>query len=369
MLIAIITFIIVLGLLVFVHELGHFVAARKLGVAVEEFGFGYPPRIAGIKRKKTIYSINWIPIGGFCKLKGENGELGGEKDSFVAQKIWKRFIILAAGVAMNFMLAAFLLSLGFMIGLPTVVEKGISGQISEEKIQVVSIMPESPAAQASLEIGDTISSINGRHFTTVEELKEYNAKNGPGQVTVEIIRGQETKEVSLDLAILDQENQAKMGAGLVKTGIVSYPWYHAIWEGIKATVMLTWQILLAFSDLIKNIIVNQTVSADLAGPVGIAVITGKVARMGFIYILQFTALLSINLAIINFLPFPALDGGRTLFLIIEKIRKKPVAQQLEAMIHNIGFAILIILMLLVTFRDFSRYKDSFLNLFNKIIGT
>lgn len=369
MLTAIITFIIVLGLLILVHELGHFVAARKLKVAVEEFGFGFPPRIAGIKRNKIIYSVNWIPIGGFVKLKGEDGEYKKESDSFAAQKIWKRFIILAAGVAMNFILAALLLTVGFRFGLPTVIDDTTWGNIRDQKIQIVSILPNSPADQVGLEIGDTIFSINGQRFNDVDEILKYNASQGPIEVKLLISRANEEKEIPLTLAIIEEGRGAKMGAGLVKTGIVSYPLFQAAAEGIKATVLLTWQILTAFAALIKDLIISQTISVDLTGPVGIAVITGKVAKLGLIYILQFAAILSINLAIINFLPFPGLDGGRVLFLLIEKIRRRPITQKIEALIHNFGFIMLILLMLVVTLRDFSRYRQSFLDLFHRIIGS
>lgn len=369
MIISIITFIVVLGLLIFVHELGHFVAARKLGVAVEEFGFGYPPRIAGIKRKKTIYSINWIPIGGFVKLKGEDGEFKKESDSFSAKKIWKRFIILFSGVAMNFILAAFLISFGFMIGLPSVVDQTTAGNIRETKIQVVSVLADSPAQKAGLMTGDSILNIDGQKFDTVAEILKYNADKGTNPIKLVVLRENEEKALELTLAIVDEEGTTKIGAGLVKTGTVSYVWYRAIAQGFRATGYLTWQILSAFADLIKNLVITRTVSVDLAGPIGIAVISGRVARLGFIYILQFTAILSVNLAIINFIPFPALDGGRILFLIIEKIRRKPVTQKIEAMIHNVGFMILILLMMLVTLRDFSRYRESFINLFDKVIGS
>lgn len=270
---------------------------------------------------------------------------------------------------MNLVLAAFLISIGFMIGLPAVVDDTVTGEIRDSKIQIVSVLPESPAAQANLEIGDTILAIDGQHFSIVDEIVQYNAQKGTNPIELTILREGEEKSVELSLAIVDEENLPKMGAGLVKTGIVSYSWYLAIWEGVKTTVFFTWQIILAFANLIKNLIITQTVSVDIAGPVGIAVLTGQVAKLGFIYILQFTALLSINLAIINFFPFPALDGGRILFLIIEKIRHKPITQKIEAAIHNIGFMILILLMIVVTFHDFSRYRESIFNLFHRIIGS
>jgi regulator of sigma E protease len=368
MLITILTFIIILGLLVFVHELGHFVAARKTGVKVEEFGFGLPPRMFGIKKKETIYSLNWLPLGGFCKIKGEEGEAREDKDSFSNKKIWQRGIILASGVFMNFALAAFLLSIGFLIGLPQVLD-GLSGgaKISQPKIQIISVMKESPAEKAGLKIGDAILSIDDQKFEEIENLQEYIGEKSDQTLMVKIKRGEEIFERKIvpqqdvnfnqnkEKSVLGPlKTRAIMGVGLVKTAIVSYPWYKALWYGIATTISLMGQIIFAFYLLIKNLILGQGVTVDFAGPVGIASMTGQVVQLGFIYVLQFAALLSINLGIINFFPFPALDGGRVIALGIEKIRGKPNDPKIESFIHNLGFAFLMVLIVLVTFRDLGR---------------
>ncbi|MBI4779205.1 site-2 protease family protein [Candidatus Falkowbacteria bacterium] len=322
MFLTIITFILVLSVLVFAHELGHFMMARKFGVRAEEFGFGFPPRIFGLQvwreqrlkknaeseniaigletrplpdgskiikeiiidEKKeideafwirkfrfikgsreitpdeekygTVYSINWLPLGGFVKIKGENGEGETEPDSFASRPIWQRAFMLSAGVVMNIILAAVLIIAGFTIGLP----QSLDGQLD-----------------ARAHVSDK-----------------------------------------------------------------------------------------AFYDLLKGLILGQGVTADLPGPVGIATLTGQVARMGFVYLLQFTALLSINLAVINFFPFPALDGGRILFLIIEKIKRSPVKREVEGAIHNIGFALLMVLILVVTLRDVSRFGGFFKGILERI---
>lgn len=369
MIIALITLIIVLGLVIFVHELGHFVAAKRMGVAVEEFGFGYPPRLFGIKRKETIYSLNWLPFGGFVKIKGEQGDNKEAQDSFAHQKIWKRAVILSSGVFMNYVLAAVLLSIGFFIGLPTVVTEDLPlNRIHDRKIQVVSLLEESPAQQAGFEIGDVIRDINGQKFTMVEEVQQYTESRPNEEVVVTLERGQEILQKKLILKPLDETGGGKMGTGLVETGMISYPWYQAIWEGVKASLYLTGQIIVAFYELLKNLIITQTVSADITGPVGIAIITSRVARLGFIYILQFTAILSVNLAILNFIPFPALDGGRVFFLIVEKIRRKAMNQRIESVIHTVGFFLLIALVILVTFRDVARFKDNILGFFRNLIS-
>jgi regulator of sigma E protease len=165
-----------------------------------------------------------------------------------------------------------------------------------------------------------------------------------------------------------QKDYVGIGVGLVETATVRYPWYLAIWMGIKMTFIWIYAIIFAFISIFKNLIIGAPIGVELAGPVGIAVMTGQAAKMGFVYILQFTALLSINLAIINILPFPALDGGRILFLVIEKIRRKSVKQEWENLAHNIGFILLMILVLAVTYKDVVRYGGKILGALKNVIG-
>lgn len=377
MLLTIITFVLVLSVLVFAHELGHFFTARRFGVRAEEFGFGFPPRAFGIYKKAdgkwqkvfgnkqvtdaadTVYSINWLPLGGFVKIKGENGE-STDEDSFASKKIWKRSIILSAGVTMNVVLAAILISIGFMLGMPQATDDlSPKAQVTDRKIQITQVLPNSPAAQAGVKVGDAILSINGRTFYDYQELQEFVDENTDKELRYELLR--EKSKVSADITpkYLEETGKGGIGVGIAETGIVKYPWYMALWEGLKTTVLLTWAILVAFYELFKNLILGNGVSADLAGPVGIASLTGQAARLGFVYVLQFAAMLSINLAIINFFPFPALDGGRIIFLIIEKIKGGPVNREIEAIVHNIGFALLMLLVLVVTYRDIARVSGKF----------
>ena len=368
MILTIILLIVILGLCIFVHELGHFFSAKKMGVTVEEFGFGYPPRIFGIKRKGTIYSINWIPIGGFVKLKGEQGESKKDKDSFGHKKIWQRAIILSSGVVMNFILAFILISIGFSLGLPSVIDDNISSSahIRDVKIQILEVTENSPAERAELKMGDIIVSVDGQSFIEIDDFQNYKNNKIDQEMNLKIKRGGEEIEKTIIPKDLENKGQGMIGAYLVQTGLVSYPIHESIWMGIKTTVSVTWLILKAIYEIIRNLVISQQVAADIAGPVGIAVLTGQVAKMGFIYILQFTALLSINLAIINFIPFPALDGGRVLFLVIEKIRGKAINQKIESLIHNIGFFLLILILVLVTFRDISRFSSTIREFFQKI---
>jgi len=387
MLTAILLFIVILSLIVFVHELGHFLVARKFGVKALEFGFGLPPRAAGIVKndegkweyvsakskkeyKNTILSLNWIPVGGFVQLKGEAGdEEVIEPDSFNAKAIWKRISILSAGVIMNVIFAAVVLAVGFMVGLPSVIEDlPANARVSDPHIQVFSVLDGSPADEAGFEAGDIILGVNGVQYTTTEELQSVIKQNPGTPIEISILRRGEEMSLLVTPEALEQAGNVAIGVGLGDVGIVSYPPHVAVLKGAESTVLLTGAVIYAFYDLFKNIIVHQEVSVDLSGPVGIAVMTGQVARMGLSYILQFTAVLSINLAIINFLPFPGLDGGRVLFLTIEKIRRKPMPSKVEAAIHNAGFIALLALLALVTFRDIAKVSDKIIDSFKSLIS-
>ncbi len=234
-------------------------------------------------------------------------------------------------------------------------------------MQIVQVLEGTPAAEAGLVAGDVVLSVDGQKVENVEAMQNYLGTKIDTTVKIIFERGGTQFERDIKPIFLTETGRGGIGVGLLKSGIVSYPWYLAIWKGAESTVYFTGEIVVAFYDLIKNLIVTQRVSVDLSGPVGIAVLTGEVARMGFVYILQFTALLSVNLAVINVLPFPALDGGRILFLLIEKIRRKPVSQKIENIVHNVGFILLLLLIVLVTFHDVLKYSDKFSGLWEKII--
>lgn len=368
--ITIIVFVVILGVLIFVHELGHFIAAKKMGVRVEEFGFGFPPRIFGIKRGETTYSLNWIPIGGFVKMTGQSdfevsdhAEAKADPRSFVSKKPWRRVIILGAGVAMNFLLAMILLSIGFMIGLPSAVGDNLpaGARTTDQRIQILGAMPNSPAEAAEFRSGDTILSLDGSTPLSVTWVQDYVAEHTGQTVVVKIERGAEVFEKEVTPRSESPSGEGPLGINLAETARVSFPWYQAIGQGVKATGGLTVQIVAAFGKLIGALFTSGQISSDVAGPIGIAVLTGQVTKLGFVYVLQFTALLSINLAIINILPFPALDGGHLLFLLIEKIRGGKTIKQakVENIIHLVGFALLLLLIALVTYRDLGKFWGKF----------
>jgi regulator of sigma E protease len=377
MLLTIISFVLILGVLVFVHELGHFLAARKFGARAEEFGLGFPPRIFSFYKSTsgtwkfvflnkeikdaadTVYSINIIPLGGFVKIQGENGDNKGDSRSFANKPIWQRAVILSAGVIMNVILASVIFSIILFSGAIQPIEGvPLNGAVVKDRhIQIGAISKDSPAALANVQSGDRIISIDNQEFSTTNDLQEYVNDKAGQSLAYAFQRGEETITKDITPVILEETNRGGIGVSISEMAFVRFPWYLAIIEGIKNTFFYLWLIITGFVELLSRLISGGGVSADIAGPVGIAVLTGEIIDLGFTYLLQFAALLSLNLAVINILPIPALDGGRILFLIIEKIKGRPIKQETEALINNIGFLCLMGLIVLVTFKDIK-------NLFN-----
>ncbi len=360
-----IIFVIILGVLIFVHELGHFLIARRNGIRVEEFGFGFPPRILGFYKNNatgkaeivrgnktvdavnTVYSVNLIPLGGFVRIKGEDGLGENEKDSFASCGAWVKIKILASGVLMNFVLAWALFSLTFMIGSPEAIEA--AGGSPDSKIQVSEVLPDAPAEIMGLRAGDEI--IKNDQFQSVEDLQKYIQEHKGFELVLQVRRGKQILELKGTPRTSFPEGQGPLGIRLVETRIVSYPWYEAIWKGLLEVFSLIVVMLAALFGIIKNLIYGREALVEVAGPVGIAVMTKQFATLGLVYLLRFTALLSVNLGIINSFPFPALDGGRILFVIIGKIKGSPIARRTEQAFNTVGFILLIMLMIYITFRD------------------
>lgn len=356
----IILFLIILAILVLVHELGHFIVAKKSGLTVEEFGFGFPPRLFGVKKGDTLYSLNLIPLGGFVKILGEDGEQVGNPKSFAAKSIAARSLITIAGVTMNFLLAVLILIIGFGIGLPQVIDQSNEALAKNIQIQIVAIAPDSPAITAGIRLGDSIKSVKYNGSVTdirdIMELQNTIGKYKGKEITLGVGRGTEILELKITPRANPPEGEGALGIALAKTGVVSYPWYQSVWLGIKSAFILTWAIILGFVGIIKNAIFTGQLTQDLSGPVGIAVLTGQAAELGYIYLLQLLALLSLNLTVLNLLPLPALDGGRLLFLGIEKIKGSKVNPKIENVIHAIGLALLMLLALLITWRDILKLR-------------
>lgn len=388
MIVTILLFILILGLLVVVHEWGHYFTAKKCGIKVYEFGFGYPPRACGWYRdpetkkmvwvwgsgksslKKTIagdeqqkefpgmlWSINWLPLGGFVRIKGENGEAAVEPDSFGHHKAWKRVLVLAAGVIMNVILAAVVLSFGFMVGLPTDLSGGVDNYaviVEAPSVIIQSVEKDSPADKAGIIFGDRITKVDDQTIATSEELIGYIASHGKTPVTVHVIRGSGELDLSVTPTLLDNESAPRLGVGIAEAGIIRYPWYIAIYKGFVAAGIGLITIFVSLYYLIINLFTGHGLMSEVSGPVGIARIVGQSAALGFRYVLNVIAMLSLSLAAINILPIPALDGGRILFILIEKITRRKVAIKYEQIAHTLGFVVLMTLIVVVTWRDIAK---------------
>ncbi len=340
MLIGVIFVIIFLSILIIVHELGHFFAAKKFGLLVEEFGIGLPPRIWGKKIGETTYSINALPIGGFVKIYGENGEekKEGEKDrSFSSLKIWKRAVVLFAGVFMNFILGWLVISIVFFIGIP-------------QAIFIADVAQSSPAEKIGLIAGDKIT-----NFYELDELIKYINNNKGQIVNLEIERSGKALNVQAIPRVSPPEGQGALGVALVEGGSPRMGIFSSFYEGLKSSAEITKAIVLAIFNLIKLAFIGEATMEAVAGPVGIVKITAQAGTLGFVYLLQLLALISLNLAVINLFPFPALDGGRLLFLAIEKIKGSPLNRKFEQIVNATGMALLLLLMLLITINDITRF--------------
>lgn len=375
----ILIFIVLLGLLVFVHELGHFVAARRSGIAVEEFGFGFPPRLIGVvkdaqtERYKivwgskdhagphTIFSFNWLPLGGFVRIKGEDGQ-NEDPDSFAEKSAWTRIKVLGAGVVMNMLFAWFLITTVFTLGLPQPIDSSQREQYPDAKIQILEVKKGTPAEAMGLQLGDEILSIAGEKITALEQVSEAISAHKGQTLEMRVNRLGDEMTLSGTPRTDYPANEGSLGISFSETAIVSYPWYQSVSQGAIATYNITLAILGAFGSMLAGLFGAGTgTPVDVTGPVGIVYLTKQMSDLGLAYLLQFAALLSINLAIINILPIPALDGGRILFVLIEKLKGSPISRSTEGMVHQIGFVLLLLLMVVVTVRDFSTFQ-----LFEKI---
>ena len=337
MLTGIIFVIIFLSILILVHELGHFLTAKKFGLLVEEFGFGLPPRIWGKKIGETIYSINALPFGGFVKIYGEDGAaaITEEKNgrSFISLKAWQKAMILIAGVFFNFLLGWIVLSIVFSMGMPSAVI-------------VTDVLKDTPAAKAGLIQGDVI-----KGFSTIEELIDFINDNRGKEISLEAERNGEVLKILATPRINPPEGQGALGIGLADAGLPKQNIFLSFWDGLKASISLIITIFIVIIDLISKIFIGQASLETVTGPIGIAKVTAQASSLGLVYLLQLLALISLNLTVINIFPFPALDGGRLLFLAIEKIKGSPLNPKFEKWANMAGFALLILLMIAITIKD------------------
>ena len=357
-----IAIISIVGLLV-IHEFGHFVVAKKFGLKIEEFGVGYPPRIFGKKIGETLYSFNLLPFGAFVRIPGEEGEKSNLEDfqQFSGKPIWQRSLIILGGVVSFWIIAAILLSIVFGIGAPTAISDNESGSLINPKVQILAVASDSPAEKAGIRAGDTILKVKSqksevKSVDKVIEVQEFTEKNKGEEIILTIERGKEVFDVTLVPRVSPPEGEGAMGVALVRTALISYPWWQAPIKGIEATINLTGAVIRGWGEVLGSLIRGEGLpkGAQFMGPVGVTVLIGQVAQIGINYFLQFIAIIAIYLAILNILPIPALDGGKLLFLGIEKIKGRPLNPKIEQNITAVFFALLIILMVVVTIKDISR---------------
>jgi regulator of sigma E protease len=341
--VTLIIFLLILGLLIFVHEGGHFVAAKLSGIKVEEFGMGFPPRIFGIRRGETIYSLNWIPLGGFCKMLGEEDPSGPR--SFASKRSAVRLAVLAAGPLMNAILPIVLLTIAFMVPRQVIVGDVIIDQVAAD----------SPAAEAGIVAGDTLVSINGHSIQNIGDvIYDIHLKMGE-EITFEL----KSADGTLKTATLVPRWNPPPGEGavgiqmsMVPTGNVTQ--HDPFWKAVPKSISSIKDTFVLMRNEITSWFVQKK-APEVTGPVGIFQLTGEVRAAGPSYLLQFIAFISMNLAIVNILPLPALDGGRIAFVFLEVVRRgKRVSPRTEGLIHYIGFFMLIALILAISYFDIAR---------------
>jgi len=355
-LLTIIIFLVILLALVLVHEWGHFIVAKLIGCTVEEFGFGFPPRLFGIKWRGTLYSFNTLPIGGFVKIEGEDMQLeNNSSTNFANKSAWKRILVLAAGVTMNVILASVLLTFQGVVGVPTLVEDGNATQLTNFKTYIVDVSPGSPAEQAGIKALDRVVVVNSKDNPSITDIQKIVKEKAGQKISVEVDRQGQHQTLELMPRLNPPENEGALGINLASTGLQRIPWWKAPWFGIKRTGDMLVAIVTQFWMLGQRLLAHQQVGQALTGPIGIAVYTNEATKMGVSYVLEFAALISLNLALVNILPLPALDGGRILFVVLEKIFRRRMPVKVEQIIHTVGFALLILLMILITIKDIRHY--------------
>lgn len=361
-----IIFIAVLAVLVLVHEFGHYIAAKKSGMKVPEFGIGFPPRIKAWKRGDTEYSLNAIPFGGFVKIYGEDfGDdvSGPDKDqSFGAKSALARAVTLVAGVTMNVILAWLLFSLTYLAGAPATVDYDGPGVVKEAQPMITVVAPGSPAERAGLKPGDIVNAVTSEGIyslndITASDISNFIEAHGKEGITFDIQRKKETLSITVlgERGVLPEApDKLAVGVGVDKVGIIRLPPHLALIEGARDTWRSGTAILTSTVGLIAGAFQGKGDFSQIAGPVGIARLTGEAFGLGFVFLIEFAAIISINLAVVNLLPFPALDGGRLLFLGIETITGKKIPSQVSSIVNGVGFILLIGLMLVVTWHDIAR---------------
>jgi len=339
--------IVVLAALIVVHEFGHFITARLVGVRVEKFSIGFGPKIAGWKKGDTDYMVSWVPLGGYVKFYGDDPdvEVDDERESFLNQPVWKRLAIVAAGPISNLILAVFIIALAAVIGLPT-------GSRVIDKVN-----EDSPAMAAGIKPGDTIEAIGGVVMKTWDDVRETIYKSPGKALKIELLR-ESGEKVVVDITPAEHKEKTLDGKEIVigligvipRQIIKTYPPHVALLKGAEWTWSMTALTLWSVEKMI-----SREIPADqIAGPIGIMKIAGQEASMGFVRLLRFIAIISVNLGILNLLPIPVLDGGHLVFFSAEALLGRPVRLKTQEIAQQVGLFLLISLMVFAFYNDIMR---------------
>lgn len=325
--------VIIFCLLIFVHEFGHFITAKIYGIKVNEFAIGMGPAIFKKQKGETLYSIRVFPIGGFCAMEGEDEESEDER-AFNNQPAWQRAIVLAAGSIMNLLTAVLLLII-------------IAAVMGQPTTTIDTVREGSPAYEAGILPGDQVVMIDGNEINEWDDLQLNISENEEVTAVVTVIRDGEQMEIPV-VPRYDKE------AGRILMGVTPTMSHNGM-AAIKTGIENTGEMAIMMYKVIGQLITGDVPVKELSGPVGIVYVVNDSAKMGVIYVVSLAALLSLNLAVMNLLPLPALDGGRLLFLLIRKITGKAVTDEMEGKIHFIGIVLLMLLMVFVTWNDILRF--------------
>lgn len=336
--------IVILGLaaLILIHEFGHFITAKLLGMKVEEFGIGFPPRLWKKRFGETEYSVNLLPFGGFVRLQNEDGS---GKGGFGDEPARKKTPVILAGIFMNLLLGWLLLSIVFAIGAP-------------QHLMILEVAPDSPASIAGLLAGDVVSNLKAGELNLADPISSQGfteAVKGASEIILGIERGSEKMDIKLAPRLNPPKGQGPLGVNITETGFAAQPISNALVSGFTEVWETSKMVVEGLVMFFGQLFTAPRSIENVAGPVGIVFIAAQATSLGFIYLIQLLALISINLAVLNLLPFPALDGGRFLFLVIEKIIRRPISKKFQIWVNGAGFAVLIFLMIFITIKDIGRY--------------
>ncbi|MDO8508042.1 MAG: site-2 protease family protein [bacterium] len=369
LLISILGVLFVFSLIIFVHEFGHFIAAKRSGVRVDEFAFGFPPKLWSKKKGDTKYAINLIPLGGYVKIHGDDGSNPDDPTSYAGKPAYIKIIILLAGVTLNFVLAWFILFGGYLFGMQPILPEmaAHNGIQNNMKVVVSNVEKGTPAEKVGIQKSDVIKSVDGQSIKTNFEMLSYfqekSDKSGGQPISVKIVI--ERNGGSLEKTITTYKSKQKSGKNEVEInrigvvvdnkGNIKAPPLIAAKVAFQELGRMMYLTILGVFDLFTKLIMSFQVSDNVAGPVGIFVVTGSFAQMGISALLQFAAVLSIAVGVFNIIPIPGLDGGHTLIVLIETAVRKKFSNKTKNIIQFAGFGALILLMVVVTFKDILRF--------------